>query len=248
MTKKVYVAAGHGGNDPGAVGNGMKEKDLTLSIAKHCQAYLKANGVTVRMSRTTDIDPGLNWRASDANKWGADLVVEIHINAGGGDGIEVYHSIVGGKGKTLAKNIENEVKEIGQNSRGLKTKKNADGQDYLGIIRMTNAPAVLVECAFIDTKKDIAIIDTPAEQKTFGEAIAKGILKTLGLPAGDTYQTLGVMNFRKRPDLNSDVIAQIGKGTKLTGELLKDGWLRTTYNGLGGYVRVKGAKEYCKKI
>ena len=177
---KVYIAPGHGGADPGAIGNGLKEKDLNLSIGKYCAEYLKAQGVTVKMSRTKDIDPGLNNRAREANAWGADLVCEIHINAGGGDGAEVYYSIVGGKSKTMAQNIEAEIKKIGQNSRGIKTKKNANGEDFLGIIRMTKAPAVLVECAFIDNKKDIAIIDTKKEQKTMGEAIAKGILKTLG--------------------------------------------------------------------
>lgn len=177
---KVYIAPGHGGSDPGAVGNGLKEKDLNLSIGKYCAEYLKAHGVNVKMSRTKDIDPGLNQRAAEANKWGADLVVEIHINAGGGDGVEVFHSIHGGKGKDLARNILEEIKGLGQNSRGLKTKKNSQGQDFLGIIRMTKAPAVLVECAFIDTK-DIKIIDTTPEQKLMGEAIAKGILKTLGV-------------------------------------------------------------------
>lgn len=181
---KVYIAPGHGGADPGAVGNGLKEKDLNLSIGKYCAEYLKASGVTVKMSRTKDIDPGLNQRAAEANKWGADLVCEIHINAGGGDGAEVYYSIVGGTSKKMAQNIEAEIKKIGQNSRGIKTKKNAQGQDFLGIIRMTKAPAVLVECAFIDTK-DIKIIDTKAEQKIMGEAIAKGILKTLGVKAED---------------------------------------------------------------
>ena len=177
---KVYIAPGHGGADPGAIGNGFKEKDLTLSIGKYCAEYLKAQGVTVKMSRTKDIDPGLNNRCIEANNWGADLVCEIHINAGGGDGAEVYYSIVGGKSKVMAENILEEIKKIGQNSRGIKTKKNEQGKDFLGIIRMTKAPAVLVECAFIDNKKDIAIIDTKAERQKMGEAIAKGILKTLG--------------------------------------------------------------------
>lgn len=69
---------------------------------------------------------------------------------------------------------------IGQNSRGLKTKELSDGRAYFAWIRNINAPAVLVEYAFMDTK-DIQIIDTPAEQKTMGIAIAKGILKTLGI-------------------------------------------------------------------
>ena len=104
----------------------------------------------------------------------------------------------------MAQNIEAEIKEIGQNSRGIKTKKNAQGKDFLGIIRMTKAPAVLVECAFIDNKKDIAIIDTKSEQKKMGEAIAKGILKTLGKKEEEfkVKVTANALNVRSGPGTN----------------------------------------------
>lgn len=108
------------------------------------------------------------------------MCIDVHNNAGGGDGVEVYYSRVGGTGLTLAKNIETEVKEIRQNSRGCKTKIGTDGRDYFGFIRETKAPAVLVECAFVDTK-DVEIVDTPAEQKVIGIALAKGFLKILGI-------------------------------------------------------------------
>lgn len=237
---KVYIAPGHGGADPGAIGNGFKEKDLNLTIGKYCAEYLKAQGVTVKMSRTKDIDPGLNNRAREANAWGADLVCEIHINAGGGDGAEVYYSIVGGKSKTMAQNIEAEIKKIGQNSRGIKTKKNAQGKDFLGIIRMTKAPAVLVECAFIDNKKDIAIIDTKAEQKKMGEAIAKGILKTLGKKEEEfkVKVTANALNVRSGPGTNYEINTVIrDKGiytiTEISGSWGKlksgTGWISLNY-------------------
>lgn len=177
---KVYIGVGHGGSDPGAVANGLKEKDLNLSIAKACQSYLSKNGIETKISRTKDVDSGINSKVKEANNWKADLVVEIHINAGGGDGAEVYHSISGGTSKTLAKNILNEIVKIGQQSRGLKTKVGSSGKDYFGIIRDTNAPAVLVECAFIDSK-DVNIINTKLKQATMGEAIAKGVMATLGV-------------------------------------------------------------------
>ena len=178
---KVYVNPGHGGSDPGAK-KYVTEKTANLVMGLACRDYLVANGVSVKMSRTTDTEVSISDTAKEANKWGADVVVSIHNNAGGGDGFEVYHSINGGTGKTLAKNIEAEVKKIGQNSRGVKTKKNSNGADYYGIIRLTNAPAVICEGAFVDTKADAAQIDTEAEQKQFGYAYARGILKTLGLP------------------------------------------------------------------
>lgn len=177
---KVYLDPGHGGSDPGAV-KYVREKDVNLTMALACRDYLTAHGVSVKMSRTADTGTSINSMASAANSWGADLVVSIHNNAGGGDGFEVYHSIKGGTGKTLAQNIEAEVKKIGQNSRGLKTKKNSSGTDYFGMIRLTNAPAVICEGAFVDTKADAAQIDTTAEQQAFGYAYARGTLKTLGI-------------------------------------------------------------------
>lgn len=182
MSKKVFISAGHGGSNPGAVGNGFKEKDLNLSIALACGNYLKARGVEVQMSRTKDEDDDLGQEIRESNAFNPDVTVSIHNNAGGGDGIEVWHSIAGGTGKILANNILSEVVKIGQNSRGAKTKKGSGGKDYYGFIRETKAPAVIVECAFVDNAKDIQIINTESKRVTMGEAIAKGILKTLGLP------------------------------------------------------------------
>ena len=178
---KVFISVGHGGSDPGAVANGFKEKDLNLAIALACNDVLIRHGVITAMSRTKDDSESLETRIKECNSFAPDYAVEIHNNAGGGDGCEIFHSINGGQGKTLAQNILNEIVAIGQNSRGLKTKKNESGTDYFGWIRMTNAPVCLVECAFIDNKTDLAIIDTPAEQKAMGVAIAKGVLKTLGI-------------------------------------------------------------------
>lgn len=177
MAKKVFINAGHGGSDPGAVANGLKEKDLNLIIALACYNELLRHGVDALISRTTDVDDGDE--PATSNAFGADLAVDIHNNAGGGDGAEVWYSINGGTGKVLAQNILDEIVAIGQNSRGIKTRKGSSGRDYYYFIRNTTAPAVIVECAFLDHKTDVQIVDTKAEQETMGVAIAKGILKTL---------------------------------------------------------------------
>jgi len=181
MAKKVFLGVGHGGVDSGAVGNGLKEEDLNLAIAKECAITLQRHGITVLMSRTKDENDTLNDEIKECNKFKPDLAIDIHNNAGGGDGVEAFYHYKGGVSKTLADNVLAEIVKIGQNSRGAKTKKNAWGKDYYGFIRETSAPAIIVECAFIDNKKDITIIDTAAEQKVMGVAIAKGILKTLGI-------------------------------------------------------------------
>ena len=178
---KVFIGVGHGGSDPGAVANNTKEKDLNLSIALACKDVLIEHGVSVQMSRTKDENDTLQEEIKECNKYAPDLAIDIHNNAGGGDGAEVFHHHAGGTGKTLAKNILDEIVKVGQNSRGIKTRKNAAGNDYYGFIREITAPAVIVECAFVDNKADLKIIDTEAEQKKMGVAIAKGILKTLGI-------------------------------------------------------------------
>lgn len=150
-------------------------------MAQACRAYLEKHGVKVLMSRYKDEDDDLNEEIRECNAFNPDVAVDCHNNASGGDGFEVFHTIGGGVGKTLAENINAEVQKIGQNSRGIKTKKNSAGKDYFGFIRQTKCPAVIVEGVFVDNKADAAQADTDEECKAFGEAYAKGILKTLGI-------------------------------------------------------------------
>ena len=178
---KVFLGVGHGGSDPGAVANNTKEKDLNLSIALACRDVLAKHGVSVKMSRAKDEDDPLTEEIRECNAFAPDLAVDIHNNAGGGDGAEVFHHHGGGKGKTLAENILAEIAKVGQNSRGAKIRKNSNGKDYYGFIREVACPSVIVECAFVDNASDLKILATESQRKSMGEAIAKGILKTLGI-------------------------------------------------------------------
>lgn len=69
---KIFIDPGHGGNDPGAVGNGMQEKNLTLSIATQIRDMLVSEyeNAEVRMSRTGDTAVSLTERTNMANNWG----------------------------------------------------------------------------------------------------------------------------------------------------------------------------------
>ncbi len=227
---KVFLGVGHGGKDPGAVGY-LAEEDLNLNMALACRDYLVANGVEVGMSRTTDENDDLNEEIIECNAFNPDLCVDIHNNAGGGDGAEVFYHHLGGKSKVLAQNIEAEIIAIGQNSRGCKTRLNSKGNaDYYGFIRLTKASAVIVEGLFVDNAEDVKIADTLEEQKAFGVAIAKGILKTLGVTpvktpvqnnsndsndkAVDPYTVKiksddGFLNVRKQPNTNSDIVTTV---------------------------------------
>lgn len=179
--KVLFLNPGHGGSDPGAVANGLAEEDLNLTTALACRDELKRHGVTVVMGREKDVDKTSSQIVAACNASGADLAVDIHHNAGGGDGAEVYYYSGGGTSETLANNVLAQIIKIGQNSRGKKTRLADDGSEYYYFIRETVPPAVIVECAFLDNKTDVKIVDTVAEQKAMGVAIAKGILKTLGI-------------------------------------------------------------------
>jgi N-acetylmuramoyl-L-alanine amidase len=93
--KIIVVDAGHGGNDPGAIGRtGLREKDVNLDIAKRLSRILSSNGVKVVMTRPTDRFISLYGRVEKANDSGADLFVSIHSNANrvrSLNGFEVYY-------------------------------------------------------------------------------------------------------------------------------------------------------------
>lgn len=175
MSKKVFLSAGHGGSDPGAVSYGLKEKDINLQIMLACQAELVRHGLTVICSRTKDENDPVSQEVKEANASGADVAVSFHTNAGKGDGSETYYFSTSERGKKLAQLCENHTKAIGQNSRGIKS------GNHLYFIKNTKMTAVLCECAFVDNDADNNIIDTVAEQKKFGVAYAKAILEYLGI-------------------------------------------------------------------
>lgn len=175
MEKKIFLSAGHGGSQPGAVANGLKEKDINLNALLACKEVLESHGVKVIASRTKDENDDVYEEVKEANASGADLAVSFHANAGGGDGFEAFYFSTSEKGKKLAGLIEKHVKQLGQNSRGLKT------GDHLYFIRKTTLTSVLVESFFLDNAKDKEIGDTLEEQRLFGVAYAKGILEYLGI-------------------------------------------------------------------
>jgi len=93
--KRVVIDPGHGGNDPGAIGReGLREKDINLDIAKRLNKLLRADGIEVVMTRTSDTFISLERRIAIANASQADLFISIHANANrvrSLKGLEVYY-------------------------------------------------------------------------------------------------------------------------------------------------------------
>jgi len=179
----IYIGVGHGGRDGGTEGHGLKESEVVLDIALACRDYLQAANQTVTISRTDDRYMSLYEKSAQANALPRDAVVEIHCNAANktAQGFEAFYQSKSEESKKLAAAIEACVKEIGQNSRGIKTSLLSNGQDYYHMVREVKYPATLIECAFLDSE-DYLKVSTFAKRQTMGIAIAKGILNYLGKP------------------------------------------------------------------
>ena len=193
----IYVAAGHGGSDPGACAGGYIEKALTLKTALACRDYLKAYDCDVIMARTADVDCKVadKMAAIEAKKSIIDLVLEMHYNAGGGEGCEVYYWHTHASSKALAQKVLTEMTKLGQKSRGIKESKAGTSYNF-GMCRQaswTNIPSILGEYAFVDNAKDQAKINSDAKLRAVGEAYAKAAVSYLGLrkrsTAGDAPST-----------------------------------------------------------
>lgn len=172
MAKKIYINPGHSDTDPGAVGY-ETERKLTVKVSNYMNDYLLTN-----YQCETKMNPGtigsLTTISNEANKWGADLMVSNHFNAGKGDGYEAL--VYSEKNKALGQCFEKYVKNVGQNSRGVKYRPD------LGILRLTTMPAVLNEGAFVDNWNDIKDWNDDDELKTLGIAYAKAAAEYLSLP------------------------------------------------------------------
>ena len=240
MAKKVFIDAGHGGADSGAV-KYVKESEVNISVVNYMAAYLEYSyDCAVKKDITAD---SINTVVGRANSWGADLFISIHFNAGGGDGFESL--VYGASNKNLGQCFANHAKEAGQNLRNPAVKCRPD----LGVLRLTKMPAVLNEIAFVDNKTDIKDWDEAHELKKIGIALAEAAAEWLDLPAkGTKYKALMDLNFRKTPDLDGAVIGTVKKGTVLVGTVDKNGWLKTIHGGKAGYVRQKGQKVYMTKL
>lgn len=174
---KIFIDPGHGGSDPGAVGNGLREKDLTLTISKKIESILKGVA-TVKLSRTNDKTLSLAQRTKMANDWGADYFLSVHINAGGGTGYEdfIYSGSVRSKTISIRDTIHAEiVKQIPEvRNRG---KKRAN----FAVVRDSEMPAMLTENLFIDTKADADLLKSNAFLDKVAVGHANGLIKAFNL-------------------------------------------------------------------
>ena len=185
--RKIFIDAGHGGRDPGAVGNGMRESDIALEVSLNLSDILVRAGFETRLSRTTDVSPAERWQ--EANRWGADLLMSVHINAGGGTGVETL--IPTASPKNPSRNLAEcrILAEIISNTLGSAFNmrvRRANGvmletetrHTSIGVLRNSRMLAVLPEIAFIDSplsNPDINVLRN--RRKDVAQALANAIFQ-----------------------------------------------------------------------
>lgn len=195
---KVVIDAGHGGEDPGASGNGIIEKEYTLKISEYIYKRLKELGLDVKMTRTTDETISPTERVNRVlNAFGNSsdvIVVSNHINAGGGDGAEVIYAL---RNKdTLSNLILDELSKEGQNMRKAYQRRlpSNTAKDYYFMQRNTgNTEAITVEYGFLDSKGD-DVNQLKNNWQNYAEAVVRAILEYLNLTyipvEGQNYYTV----------------------------------------------------------
>ncbi|WP_059103418.1 N-acetylmuramoyl-L-alanine amidase family protein [Shouchella shacheensis] len=173
MTRpKIILDAGHGGRDPGAVGHGLREKDLVLAIAKEVEKRLTNYECDTRMTRSTDIFVALSERARIANSWGANVFVSIHVNAGGGTGVETFIHPVTPQAtirfqSAMHRGIVGQLANV--RDRGRKTANFA-------VLRETKMSAVLTENLFIDHAQDARLLKSTSTINAISQGHVDGLI------------------------------------------------------------------------
>jgi len=177
---KIFLNPGHapGGNpDPGAIGpSGLRESDVTSDVALMAAEYLLAAGCEILVYQSDSLDA----ICKRANFWGADAVVSIHCNAAtnpAATGMEIFTS----RGQTRADSLATCIMAQMADEfpvlpvRGDWADGDVDKEAGLYVLMHTEAPAVLVEMAFITNPDEEKLLASTEGKRKFAAAIARGV-------------------------------------------------------------------------
>jgi N-acetylmuramoyl-L-alanine amidase len=171
---KVIIDTGHGGHDSGAIGiNGLKEKDIILSIAQDVEEILSQQDIDVVMTRDSDVYISLEARTDLANRVKADLFVSIHANSinlsrPDVNGLETYYY---DSGRRLAEVIHWSI------LNGVDIDDRSIRRARFYVLKHSIMPAVLVEVGFVTGEVDATHLKDPDHRRRMAEAIARGIVE-----------------------------------------------------------------------
>jgi N-acetylmuramoyl-L-alanine amidase len=178
----IWLDAGHGGKDPGAIGHGLHEADVVLKLCKYLNDELgKYKGVKVSLTRWDDKFVSLEGRCEMANRAGADLFISQHNNAASAaaHGYESYvlegaSSATRSKQSTIHNHVMSFLKKHGITDRGKK-------QARFYVLRYTKMPAMLFENMFITNEKEAKLLGSDSFLKELAAAYARGIADVYNL-------------------------------------------------------------------
>ncbi|MCS6959890.1 MAG: N-acetylmuramoyl-L-alanine amidase [Pseudanabaenaceae cyanobacterium SKYGB_i_bin29] len=172
--KIVVVDPGHGGGDPGAIANGVQEKDVVLAISLAVGRELQRLGHVVYYTRTQDVEIDLEPRVRLAEQVRANVFVSVHANSLASqsshvNGIETFFAPGSRLGRELAELVQNEViAATGARDRGVKSAR-------FYVVHRTTMPSILVETGFVTNPQEAANLANPVYQQKLGEGIARGV-------------------------------------------------------------------------
>lgn len=179
---KIFLDPGHGGTDPGAIGNGIKEKDINLDICKRIQTGLKLyKDCEVMMSRETDIAVALLERTKQANNWDADVLLSVHINAATSAAANGFESFVyiGSGSATIA--YQNVMHQEVLKAMGAGITDRGKSQKNLHMLRESKMKAILTENLFISNASNASKLADPNFLQKIADGHIIGLEKFLGL-------------------------------------------------------------------
>ena len=183
--KGVVVDAGHGGTDPGAVSGNLREKDFNLRAAQYMYQRFRELGIPAVITRDDDTTLTRDERVSKmVNSFGNGsdvLVLSNHINAGGGQGGEVYYALR--DNGVLARQILQEWERMGRQTRGAfqRTLPEDPTKDYYYIHRLTpNTTSLLLEFGYIDNPNDVQKLQT--DLLNYVEGVVRAVANYANVP------------------------------------------------------------------
>jgi N-acetylmuramoyl-L-alanine amidase len=208
----VVIDAGHGGSDNGAVSpDGLKEKDIVLSIAEKIKALNTNPNVQILLSRNHDELIPLKDRVEFAKENGADMFISIHLDAAEKEEPSNGFSVIidrSNNNQLLASAL------IGELKKSYKTEDNIKGRNgNIFVLDKNPLPAALIECGYITDAGDKAFITNNSNQ----EKIAKNILDAINIYASaDKTSSVAPVVIASGP--GNDTIGEMYyKGKKVTG-------------------------------
>lgn len=234
MGKIICIDAGHGGKDPGAVGNGVVEKDVALKTAKAVGELLKKQGFEVVYTRTYDVFVNLNERCRIANAKNADLFISVHVNSATNTDAKGTETLCYSKNEFAYIAQKGLISALKTNDRGVKERKD------LAVLNGTKMTAVLLELGFLSNADEAKMFKKESFYSTVANAVVKSVC---------SYFDVGVKVEEKKEDMEmvENVVMGVGGVDKEVKRILKDGENYVRLRDLEGVLSVSYDRE-SKKV